>query len=30
MDDEFIDCCCMVCWMDEWMNNGTLDKWIYG
>ena len=30
MDDKFIDCCCMVCWMDQWMNNGSLDKWIYG
>ena len=30
MDDEFIDCWCMIGWMDQWMNNGSLDKLMYG
>ena len=25
MDDEFIDCCCVVAWMDQWMNKVSLD-----
>ena len=30
IDDEFTDCCCMVGWMDQWMNNGSSDEGIYG
>ena len=30
MDNEFIDCCCVVSWMDQWMNNDSMDKCMYG
>ena len=28
IDEEFIDCCCMVGWMDQWMNNWPLIIWL--